>query len=241
MARHSFSGARGLMRAVSALSLCAATAGCESAAILADAAFAGCGTSTAYLSGWYANLPAQSQIDADPFGGYVFAYWIDDLGNACSGDPGRNGEVGPAVIPAQTPAARAAIAANAPITPDQLSAFQEIPVPYANYSATGLHFVQFYSTAHRLRSDGSIWTTQSDGIFGATAVTDIGQGSCLRPVAFKVNQTLFLPPNPTSGAQDPARCRIKAMPATAAMSQQELQAFHVVDLPHGLAVHNIPQ
>jgi len=218
----------------------ATAAGCESAAILADAAFAGCGTSTAYLSGWYADLPAQSQIDYDPIGGYVFAYWIDDLGNVCSGDPGRNGEVGPAVIPAQTPAARAAIAANSQITPAQLSTFQEIPVPYANYSATGLHFVQFYGTAFRLRSDGSIWTTQSNGTFGATTVTDIGQGSCLKPVAFKVNQTVFIPPNPTPGAQDPVRCRVKAMPASAAMSQQELQAFHVVDLPHGLALHDHP-
>lgn len=240
MAGHPFNRARDLVRAAAALSMCAATAGCESAAILADAAFASCGTSTAYLNGWYANLPSQSQIDMDPFGGYVFAYWIDDLGNVCSGDPGRNGQVGPAAIPAQTSAARAAVAANSPITPEQLSAFQEIPVPYANYSATGLHFVQFYNTAFRQRSDGSIWTTRNNGIFGATTVADIGQGSCLKPVAFKVNQTPFLPPNPTSGAQDPARCRVKAMPTTAAMSQQELQAFHVVDLPNGLAPHEIP-
>ncbi len=241
LAGHSFRRAKGLARAVAALSICAAAASCESAAILADAAFASCGTSTAYLSGWYADLPAQSQIDYDPFGGYVFAYWIDDLGNVCNGDPGRNGEVGPAVIPAETPAARAAIAANSQITPAQLSAFQEIPVPYANYSSAGLHFVQFYSTAFRLRSDGSTWTTKSNGTFGAATVTDIGQRSCLKPIAFKVNQTVFLLSNPTSGAQDPVRCRVKAMPTTAAMSQHELQAFHVVDLPHGMALHDIPQ
>jgi hypothetical protein len=219
--------------------ICAIVAGCETAAILTNAAVVGCGTSTAYLSGWWNDAPAQSQIDHDPFGGYVFAYWIDDQGNVCSGGPGQNGQVGPTVIAAQTPAAGAAIAANSQITPAQLSAFQEIPVSYANYSASGLHFVQFYSTAFRMRSDGSIWTTKTNGTFGEAVVTDIGQHSCLAPIAFKVNQTAFLPAPPTSAMQDPLRCRVRASPSTAAMSRQELQALNVIDMPHGGEIHEI--
>src|SRR6185295_8205405 len=102
---------------------------------------------------------------------------------------------------------------NSQITPTQLSAFQEIPVSYANYSASGLHFVQFYSTAFRMRSDESIWTTKSNGTFGETVVTDIGQHSCLTPIAFKVNQTPFLPVSSSSAAQDPVRCRVRASPS----------------------------
>ncbi|MES1157197.1 MAG: hypothetical protein ABUL73_05405 [Alphaproteobacteria bacterium] len=227
----------GRLRVVAVVCVCALAAQCKSTEVLTQAALASCGTSTAYLSGWWTNPPAQ--IDHDPFGGYVFVYWIDNLGNVCSGDPGVSGQVGPAVIPAQTPAASAAIAANAPITQAQLTTFQEIPISYAHYSASGLHFVQFYSTAFRMRADGSIWTTKSNGVFGAPLVADLGHPACIAPIAFKANQASFLPTAAPSGTQDPVRCRIKASPATTTMSDQELQAAHVMDLPHGGDIHEI--
>lgn len=225
--------------AISALGLCAAMTGCRTSAVLKDAAFASCGTSTAYLSGWWADLPSQSPPNHDPFGGYVFAYWVDDQDNVCSGDPGRNGVVGPAVIAAQTLAASAALAANVPITPEQLSAFQQIPMSFRNYEGSGLHFVQFYTTSIRMRADGSVWSNRSDGVYGAPVVTDIGQRSCLTPVAFKVSQGPLLPSFSDTSVQDPVRCRVKVAPVPTAMTKQELAAFHVLDLPHGGDVHDV--
>jgi len=233
IASNSFPETGKFCKRVAALSICVALAGCQGAEVLRQVALAGCGTSTAYLNNWWADLPEPAQVDHDPIGGYVFAYWIDDQGNVCSGDPGRNGEVGPAVVAALTPAAGAAIAANAPVAASELSAFQQIPVSFANYSASGPHLIQFYNTTYRTRSDGAVWTSRSNGVFASPIVSDIGQQSCFAPVANKVNQTVFLPSLPTSGTQDPVRCRVKAKPSPSGMSEQELQAIHIVDLPHG--------
>lgn len=225
------------LKIVAALGAGLLVPGCETASDLADAALASCSAPVAYLSGWGASLPTAP--DYDPFGGYVFAYWIDDQGNACSGDPGRNGQVGPAVIRAMTPGADAAVATNGPISSTQLSAYQQIPFSYANYGAGGLHFVQFYATAFRARADGAIWTTKSDGVFGRTVVVDMAAPGCLSPTAFKVNALVFPPGGPPSAGQDPQRCRVKASPA-GPMDRQALDGVHVTDLPHGGEVREIP-
>lgn len=224
--------------ATGALCLCAG--GCASTVVLRDAVFAACGTSTVFMSSWFAQVPAGSVIENDPIGGYQFVYWVDDAGNACHGDPGRNGQVGPAVIAAQLPAARNAAAAQAVITPQQLTAFQEIPVAFANYAASGPHFAQFNNTLWRSRGDGKGFSTRSGGVMSIPAVTSIGSNACFGPVAFKVVQTLFLPsPLPATG-QDLGRCRVRAMPSGATMTEADLKKFDVSTLPHGNAIVEIP-
>ncbi len=231
---------RAMRRLAPVALLCLSVAGCSTTLVLKDAVLAACGTSTVFLSSWWARVPASPPVQNDPMGGYQFAYWVDDAGNACHGDPGRNGQVGPAVVVAQVPAARNAATAQAAITPQQLAAFQEIPVAFANYAASGPHFVQFNNTLWRGRADGKTFSTRSNGVMSIPAVTVIGSNACYGPVAFKVVQTLFLPtPLPATG-QDPARCRVRAMPSGASMTQAELERVDVLGLPHGTEIVEIP-
>lgn len=229
------------MRRLAAVAmLCLSAAGCSTGVVLKDAVLGACGTSTVFMGDWWTRVPASPPVQNDPMGGYQFVYWVDNAGNVCHGDPGRNGQVGPAVVAAQLPAARNAAAAQAVITPQQLEAFQKIPVAFANYSASGPHFAQFNNTLWRGRADGKTFSTRSNGVLSIPAVTNIGSNACFGPVAFKVVQTLFLPtPLPTTG-QDPARCRVRAMPSGASMTQADLEKFDVSSLPHGTEIVEIP-
>ncbi len=234
------SAVRAMRRVAPVAMLCLSAAGCSTSVVLEDAVLGACGTSTVFMGDWWVRVPASRPVENDPMGGFQFVYWVDDAGNACHGDPGRNGQVGPALVTAQLPAARNAAAIQAVVTPRQLKAFQEIPVAFANYSASGPHFAQFNNTLWRSRADGKTFSTRSDGVLSIPAVTNIGSNACFGPVAFKVAQTLFLPsPLPTSG-QDPARCRVRAMPAGASMTEADLKKFDVLGLPHGTEIVEIP-
>jgi hypothetical protein len=220
--------------------LCLFASGCTTTAVLKDAALYSCGTSTIYLSGWWTNAPDRSTIEIDPMGGYQFAYWVDDAGNACHGDPGVNGQTGPAVINAYKPKAVESATNQSSITEEQLKAFQEIPVSFDNYAGSGLHFVQFNNTFWRSRSDGKTFKVNSKGLISIPAVTEIGSKACIAPVAFHSVQTMFLPSQNNAASQDPNRCRVRAMPSRAAMSEEERKKYDVLGLTHGTEIFDVP-
>ena len=107
-------------------------------------------------------------------------------------------------------------------------------------AVSGPHFAQFNNTLWRGRADGKTFSTRSNGVLSVPAVTSIGSNACFGPVAFKVVQTLFVAsPLPATG-QDPVRCRVRAMPSGASMTQAELERVDVSSLPHGTAIVEIP-
>jgi hypothetical protein len=221
------------------LIFCLFTSGCQTVSVLTEASLYGCGTSNVYLSGWWASVPDKSVISYDPMGGYLFAYWVDVAGNACHGDPGRNGQVGPAVINASKPQAYESANNESSITEEQLRTFQEIPVSFGNYSGSGLHFVQFINMLKRSRVDGK--TDRWDNVFSIPTVMEIGTKSCVAPVAFRLNSLLFLPSASTMAtAQDPARCKVRVMPTDTSISEENRKKYHVLDLKHGAEIFSVP-
>lgn len=228
------------------LIFCLFTSGCQTISVLTEAGLYGCGTSTVYLSRWWASVPDKSVISYDPMGGYQFAYWVDDAGNACHGDPGRNGRVGPAVIYAYKPKANELATNQSSITEEQLKAFQEIPVSFDNYTGSGLHFVQFYNTFGRSRADGKAFGQKSDGVLSIPTVTEIGSKACIAPVAFRSTNMLLAPsPNPVTSQdsqdpQDPKRCKVRAMPSDAPMSEEDRKKYDVFNLTHGTEIFSVP-
>lgn len=222
------------------LVLCLFASGCATTEVLKDAALYSCGTNTVYLSGWWTNVPDKSKVEIDPMGGYQFVYWVDDAGNACHGDPGRNGQAGPAVITAYKPKAYELAANQSSITEEQLKTFQEITVSFDNYSGSGLHFVQFNNTFWRSRSDGNTFKANSNGVISIPTVTEIGSKACIAPVSFHAIHTMFLPSQGTATLQDPDRCRVRAMPSGAAMSEEDRKKYDVFDLTHGTEIFDVP-
>jgi len=217
------------------LLFCLIASGCTTTEVLKDAALYSCGTNTVYLSGWWTNAP--DVIERDPIGGYQLVYWVDDAGNACHGDPGRNGQVGPASMNAFKPKAYELADNSSSITEEQLKAFQEIPVSLDNYSGSGLHFVQFLSTIWRNRSDGSTYRVRPlDAAVSIPTITEIGSKACIAPVAFRFPMTAFLPsPDPVTSqdSQDPNRCKVRAIPSDGTMSEEDRKQYDVFNLTHG--------
>ena len=217
-----------------------AIGGCSTAVVLKDAALAACGSSTVYLNGWYAGVADPAAVENDPIGGYQLVYWIDDAGNACHGDPSRNGQPGPAAIIGFRSQARAAAQTQAVITLEQLRQFQEIPLSLAYYSGSGPHFAQFYNTIWRSRADGTTFQSNSAGVLAIPDVVEIGSKACTAPIAFRVPQVLPLPSMAPSSTQDPVRCKVRARPSGPAMSEAERKAANVFSLPNGTVVFNVP-
>lgn len=214
------------------LVLCTFLSGCKTVEVLKDAALYSCGTSTVYLSGWWSNVSDKPSIEVDPMGGYRFVYWVDDGGNVCHGNPGVNGQPGPAVITTYKPQAYSAAVSGAVITTEQLNAFQEIPAPYDNYSGSGLHFVQFYNTLWRNRADGKTYQLRADGMNSIPNVIEVGGKSCIAPVALRTAMMAYLPsPLASAAGQSPDKCRVRAMPAAGTMSEAERKAYDVTKLP----------
>ena len=223
------------------LFLCLLVSGCQTMTVLKDSALYNCGTSTVYLSGWWSNLQDKPSIESDPMGGYRFVYWVDDGGNVCHGNPGINGQPGPAVITTYKPQAYAAAISGAVITTEQLNAFQEIPAPYDNYSAAGLHFVQFYNTLWRQRADGKTYQLRSPGMSSIPNVIEVGSKSCVAPVALRAAMMAFLPsPLSSADGQSPDKCRVRAMPAAGTMGEVDRKGYDVINLPHGDEVYEVP-
>jgi hypothetical protein len=208
--------------------------------VLTEAALYSCGTSTVYLNGWWSIVSDQSKIDFDPIGGYQFAYWVDAAGNACHGDPGRNGQIGPAVLKAfKTPVYQAAT--NGSITTvRQMKGFQEIPVAFDKYDGSRLHFVQYMNRFARMRADGK--ADRFDETFSVPMIVDIGSKACMAPVAFRATQLLVFDSgiSYTATGQDPSRCQVRAFPVASTMSEADRKSYQVTDLPHGLDIAEIP-
>ena len=229
------------LRRAALLFPCLFAAGCgTTGAVLKDAILASCGTSTIFLTDWWARVPVQQAVENDPMGGYQLLYWIDNAGNVCHGDPGRNGQVGPAVVVAQKAKARDAAVAQAVVTPARLKDFQEIPVPVKNYSAVGLHFAQFDNTIWRTRADGKTFKDNGSGVVSVPTIIEVGSNACSTPVALKVSPAMFVPNSLASTGQDPARCKVRAKPSGATMTDTELAAVDIFALPHGTELFNVP-
>jgi hypothetical protein len=224
---------------IALVTCCGLVSSCRTATVLTDAALYSCGTSTVYLNGWWASIHDQSGLEFDPIGGYQFTYWVDEAGNACHGDPGRNGQVGPAVLQAfKVPAYQAANSGSA-TTAEQLKSFQEIPVAFDKYSGSGMHFVQFLNKFKRSRADGKV--DRVDDTFSVPIIVDVGSKACVAPVAFRVNFLAVLPGSPnTASGQDPTRCRVRAFPIDSTMTEENRKKYHVVDLPHGKDIFEVP-
>ncbi len=225
------------------LVLCSFVSGCKTAEVLKDSALYSCGTSTVYLSGWWSNMQDKPSIEVDPLGGSRFVYWVDDAGNVCHGNPGSNGQPGPAVITTYKPQAYASAVNGSVITAEQLKAFQEIPASFDNYAGSGLHFVQFYNTLWRQRADGKTYQLRSPGMSSIPNVIEVGSKSCVAPVAFRSAMMAFLPlPFPPPAAtQSPDKCQVRALPAAgAAMSEEDRKNYDVINLPHGNEVYEVP-
>jgi hypothetical protein len=179
----------------------------------------------------------------DPIGGRVFFYWIDAAGNACHGDPGTSGRLGPLVVEAFKPEALAAAKANAVVSASELAAFQEAPFSFASYGARGPHYAQFGAVLWRARrSENGV----PEGVCmkGADyfAVPEIVQLECgslsLHPVFGNASchtqlQTL---PSPLSvETQDPTHCLARQRPQPAETPQERAQLC-IIALPHGTEV-----
>lgn len=222
------------------LFLCLFAGGCETTAVLKNAAFYSCRTGNVYLSGWWNNVQDQPSIAVDPIGGYQFAYWVDDGGNVCHGDPGRNGQPGPAVITAFKPQAYNAAIYRSSITAEQLKSFQEIPVSFDNYSGSGLHFVQFYNTLWRARGNGETYKLRMDGMNSIPNVIEVGSKACVTPVAYQTAMMAYLSsPVSSVSSQDPNKCKARAMPFAVTMSADERKKYDVTKLPHGSEVYQV--
>lgn len=219
--------------------------GCESTKIITNAIVASCGTSTVYLNSWFARMPNSSTIQFDPMGGYVFAYWIDDQNNVCHGNPGINGHHGPAVIKAFKPQAHELAINQSVVTPTQLRDFQDIPVSYSNYDATGLHFIQFYNNLIRVKSDGKgARFSPLNGEFSIPNIIDIGSMACMAPVALRVNGINSAVPLPnldsSQNIQDPDKCMVRAMPTDISLGEQERIGYDYVNFQHAADLYDVP-
>lgn len=212
--------------------------GCTTTAFLTEAALDRCGTNTVYLNRWQANIPDKPTIDNDPVGGYLLVYWVDDAGNACHGEPGANGQTGPAQIRAYRPQLDTLAARGSPITEEQLKTFQEIPVSFDHYAGSGLHFVQFYNTFARSRADGTILDTRQHGAaVSIPMVAEIGNNACMAPVAFRAALEV---PASVGTLQGANWCRVRAEPSGAAMSEDNRKRYDVLNLPQGTHFFVVP-
>ena len=216
---------------------------CASAKILTQAALADCNTSTVYLGAWWNHVADTVSLQLDPMGGYQFAYWIDDAGNVCHGDPGKNGQLGPAVLKAYRPQAFAVADKGTILSADRLKELQEIPVPLAPYAGSGFHFVQFYNTLWRTRADGKTFRSTVTGPLSIPNIIEVGSGACVAPVSKLASGygTVILPSmNANQTRQDPNHCKVRAMPVDVNMSEADRKKYSAMDLPHGGEVYNVP-
>ena len=222
------------------LVFCFLISGCKTTEILTEAMLYECGSSTIYLSGWYKNVSDKSSIDYDPIGGYLFAYWIDDAGNVCHGDPGKNGQPGPAVLKAYKQQAFDSANNKLSITQYQLQDFQEIPYSFDHYIGSGLHFVQFYNVLARTRASGETFRFSS-GVISLPNVLEVDKKSCVAPVALEPNSTIFLPSiGRDQNSQDPNKCKVRTNPVNPTMSEEERLKYNTLKLPHGSEIYDVP-
>ena len=201
----------------------------------------------AHLSAWWTNPLALGGVTPaiDPIGGRVFFYWIDAAGNACHGDPGTSGRLGPVAVEAFKPEALAAAQANTVVSPSELAAFQEAPFSLSSYDARGPHYAQFGNILWRARrSENGV----PDGVcmkgaeyFGVPEIVQLECGSLsLHPVFGNASchTQLQILPSPLSEpveTQDPAHCLTRQRPQPAETPQERAQLC-IIALPHGTEV-----
>ncbi len=216
---------------------------CASAKILTQAALADCNTSTVYLGAWWNHVPDTVSIQLDPMGGYQFAYWVDDAGNVCHGDPGKNGQLGPAVLKAYRPQAFALADKGTILSADRLKELQEIPVPLDPYAGSGFHFVQLYNNLWRMRSDGQTFRSTVTGPLSIPNVIEVGSRACVAPVSLLASGfgAVILPSsNKDAVRQDPNHCKVRTMPVDINMSEAARKKYNAMALPHGGEIYNVP-
>ena len=227
------------------LASCILVSGCDTARVITHSIMDGCGTGTVYLNSWFANVP-DSSVSYDPIGGYQFTYWVDDANNVCHGTPGINGRPGMAVIKAYKFKANELATNNASVTMEQLKDFQEIPVSYNNYVGSGLHFVQFFNKLARERSTGQ--AIKFPGLNGTVSIPNvivIENMSCTAPIVMRVNGVDSASPLPNlqnidPNAQDPDKCKVRAMPRDRTMSEQDRKLYDAANFSFGTKIYEVP-
>ena len=223
--------------------LTAFTCNKKTARVLVDSTQADCGEHKIFLSSFYNSVEDKSQIAIDPIGGYLFLYWVDEDGNCCHGDPGVSGQPGPFVVSAFLPEAYSAAVNNRILGAEQLQAFQEIPFSVDNYSASGIHFVQFDNTVWRSREDGQALQNKMLHYFSTPGIVSLDLEFCFFPVYANgehrcTNHSGMLLPNLVGGPnQHPSICRTRALPTSISMSWEERLNYCVLSLPHGLEIY----
>jgi hypothetical protein len=241
-AERSIAGRNRLLWRTVVLMLCLSVNGCEATKVLTPAIVNACGTSTTYLSDWWARVPDNNVVQFDPMGGYQFVYWIDDANNVCHGNPGTNGQTGVAAIRAFNANADDLANHGSTVTPQQLKTFQEIPVLLDKYAGSGLHFVQIYNNLVRDRKDGKAMKFPS-GILSIPNVIEVGQKSCIFPINLRVADTLPLPPfsGDHHSTQSPDKCKVRVMPRETPMSEEDRKKYDAGNFSHGNEIFSVPE
>jgi hypothetical protein len=224
---------------------CLATFTCnkKTVRVLIDSIQANCGEHKVFLSSFYNGVEDKSQIAIDPIGGSLFIYWLDEDGNCCHGDPGVSGQPGPFMVSAFLQEAYSAAGNNRILTSEELQAFQKIPFSVDNYSASGMHFVQFDNTMWRRRDDGLAFQEGGNHFFSTPGIVSLDLEFCFFPVYANgedrcTNYSGLLLPNFVSGPnQHPNICKTRALPTSISMSSDERLNYCVLSLPHGLEIN----
>ncbi len=195
-----------------------------------------------------ADRVAQTQ---DPIGGYLFLYWVDDMGNVCHGQPGVSGQPGAVYVSAFRQQAFDLSSQGAVITPTEMQDFQKIPYRTDAYTAngqvSGLHFVQYGNVMWRNRSSGSTSQFRDFIHFSVPLSISVDTTNTLFPYfpdmqqACSKNMGIPLPSFPgTPSGQNPTMCGTRAFPATASMSYRDSLGYCLINLPQGLNWTAVP-
>ena len=216
-----------------------------STALLSFALLAAAGCSNVSLQQYYVRAPPGAPIGIDPIGGYMLLYWVDARGTACHGAPGSSGQPGPAAIAVAKTAAIQDASGGASVTAAQLADYQLIPYTVSDYrqssGAAGLHFFQFDNILWRQRGNGQAFRDSGDHFYSVPQVIDVGSApSTLYPAyawgksECDRSQFVVVPQGVLDGpAQHPTQCRVKAFPASGALSEDVLLSYCVKRLEQG--------
>ena len=221
------------------VSLAFSTAGCgneisSSAADFFRGVLANCGENTIFLNLWFGVGEDKTKTNVDPIGGYLYLYWIDDQGQICHGEPGVNGQPGPAVLIAWTDESYLAIEDGSIITEDQLTDMQTIHFDGENYDGTGLHFAQVAIWKWRASETGIGFSDPGSNFYSIPEVVNVDGEFCLMPVMAKNYSECLMgaglqPPDPSSfleeSGSEPGVCQTRVQPVSLNMTIEERVSF----------------
>jgi hypothetical protein len=208
---------------------------------LGKAILANCGKQTVSLAEWWTSIPDQtiSPINADPVGGALLLFWIDEHGDVAHGTPGLTGQWGPMEVDVFNPKVVEKATTQDTISLEELKNFQEIPFNLSTDADTGFHLVQFVPFFWRDRATGKVSFMKSILYLSFPQVVQISKGICIAPVIMP--DCLFNgAPSMTSLklVQNPVGCMTRKLPVDFTLTNDQLAHYCLINLPHGLELVN---